>query len=65
MNITFLCNPNNEDGKVRAHHMSEFFSDELDDVEKRALPERYKSKSTLIMLIASSNCLFQRNSKFF
>jgi hypothetical protein len=39
MNFAFLCNPNKEDSRLRGHHTSEFFSNELDDTEKRTLAE--------------------------
>jgi hypothetical protein len=39
MNIAFLCNPENEDENLRGSHTSQFFSNDLDDVEKSALAE--------------------------
>ena len=51
MDIAFLCNPVNEDENLRGRHTSQIFSDDLDDVEKRALAEGSTSKWTLISLI--------------
>jgi len=51
MNITNLCNPNNEDDNLRRHHTSELFSDELEDIQKRTLAEECDSKWMLITLM--------------
>lgn len=52
MNIASLCNPNNEDDNLRGHHTSEFFSNDLEDFEKRTFAAECNSKWTFITLIA-------------
>jgi len=44
MNISNLCNPNDEDPNLRGHHISEFFSKELEIFEKRTLDKECDSK---------------------
>ena len=51
MNIAFLCNPSDENGNLRSHHISEIFSNELDDVEKRTLTKECNCEWTLIVYI--------------
>lgn len=51
MNVAFLCNPNDEDPNLRGHHTSELFSDELDDIEKRASAKGCNGLLTIFVLI--------------
>ena len=57
MDVSFLCNPDNEDGNIRGYHTLE-----LDDVEMRTLAEECNCEQMLIMLIAypSPNSIFSR-----
>ena len=51
-NIAFLCNPNDEVCKIHGHHILEFFSNDLDDIEKCKLAEECDCEQMLIMLTA-------------
>ena len=65
LNIAFLCNPDKEDQKLRGRHMSEFFSDELDDIKRPAVVKGSNCEWTLYKVICLIQQLFQLNLKFF
>ena len=57
--IAYLCNPNIEDVNVHGYHVSQFFSNELDDVEKPALAEGCKGERLTNLLTFQSKWLFR------